>query len=71
MTSLLLTLVVFGLIVYALERNHQRHAPFYQRLYGGIDVEDRDAARFRADLRAARDRQRRTPDADAPTTAAN
>ncbi|WP_028935586.1 hypothetical protein [Pseudonocardia spinosispora] len=70
MTSLLLTLVVFGLIVYALQRNHERHAPFYDRLYGWVDVEDRDAARFRADLRAARDRQRRTPDAERPTIVA-
>lgn len=60
MTSLLIVLIVFGFIGYALQRNHHRHAPFYERLYGGIDVEDRDAARFRAELRAARDRQRPT-----------
>lgn len=57
MIPLLLTLIVFALILYGLQRNHARHAHLYTRLPWGMDAEDRDAARFRADLRAARDRQ--------------
>jgi hypothetical protein len=57
MTAVLITLTVFGLILYGLQRNHARHGHLYTRLPWGMEAEDRDAARFRADLRAARDRQ--------------
>ncbi|HEY1973284.1 MAG TPA: hypothetical protein VGH89_35405 [Pseudonocardia sp.] len=51
----LLVLILFGLFVYAQHRT--RRPDLYARLPGRFDAEDYEAARFRADLRAARDHQ--------------
>jgi hypothetical protein len=53
----LVVLALFGLFVYA---QHRTHRPdLYTRLPWRLDAEDYEAARFRADLRAARDHQAR------------
>lgn len=56
MTAVVITLIVFGLVIYGLQRNHARTAHLYRRLPWGPEQEnDRDAARIRADLQAAKD----------------
>jgi hypothetical protein len=65
MTAILITALVLGLLIYGLQRNHNRTTHLYQRLPWGLDAEDHEAARFRADLRAARDHtipEHTTPD---------
>jgi hypothetical protein len=57
MVAVLLTTIAFGLVIYGLQRNHARTTHLYPRLPWGLDAEDHEAARFRADLRAARDHQ--------------
>lgn len=56
MTSILFALAVVALVVYGLERNHHRQVRLGSRpgnrLAGSSDVEDRDASRLQADLRA-------------------
>ncbi|HEY2204365.1 MAG TPA: hypothetical protein VGH99_07810 [Pseudonocardia sp.] len=58
MTGYLLMAIVMGLLWYGLERNHARNAALFTRLPFGMDAENRDTARFRAELRAARDHER-------------
>ncbi|HJQ48160.1 MAG TPA: hypothetical protein VJ870_17840 [Amycolatopsis sp.] len=41
--SLLILLVVLGLVVYGLERNHRRRRP--PRMNGSVNFEDRDTSR--------------------------
>lgn len=61
MTSVLIVIVTFALVYWALERNHVRQAHLHGRLYGHLwgssEVEDRDLARLHEDLRAAADHQ--------------
>jgi flagellar biosynthesis/type III secretory pathway M-ring protein FliF/YscJ len=56
MVAWLLVVIVLGLLVYGLERNHRRQARNRPRgaleILGSTDVEDRDAQRVAADLRA-------------------
>lgn len=56
MTTFLLVAIVLGALWYGLRRNLERTARLYDRLPWGMENEDHDAARFRSDLRAARDR---------------
>jgi hypothetical protein len=56
MTLFLLVAIVIGGLWYGLRRNFERTARLYDRLPWGMENEDRDTARFRADLRAMRDR---------------
>ncbi|MEU4442080.1 hypothetical protein AB0K14_15560 [Actinosynnema sp. NPDC050801] len=53
MTAILFALTVLALVVYGLERNHQRRTRLGTGLAGSTDVEDRDVRRVAADLRAA------------------
>jgi len=53
MTALIALLIIVGLVVYGLERNH-RCGGVSGRLTGSSDVQDRDAERVLAELRAAR-----------------
>ncbi|PSL58120.1 hypothetical protein B0I31_101336 [Saccharothrix carnea] len=52
MTSILIALAVVALVVYGLERNHQRQLHLGSRLAGSADTEDRDVPRVLTDLRA-------------------
>ncbi|MFD0203896.1 MULTISPECIES: hypothetical protein [Saccharothrix] len=52
MTSILIALAVVALVVYGLERNHQRQLHLGSRLAGSAQAGDRDAPRVLADLRA-------------------
>ncbi|XVS63137.1 hypothetical protein ACQPYE_33500 [Actinosynnema sp. CA-299493] len=52
MTAILFALAVVALVVYGLERNHQRQLHLGSRLAGSTDTEDRDLPRVAADLRA-------------------
>jgi hypothetical protein len=53
MATLALTLIILGLVVYAIERNHRREVRVAGGLAGSGHVEDRDAERVLTDLRAA------------------
>jgi hypothetical protein len=48
MVNIALFLLILGLVVFGLERNHRRRRP--PRRGGSTDPEDRDVARVRADL---------------------
>ncbi|MDT7750597.1 MAG: hypothetical protein QOD96_4259, partial [Pseudonocardiales bacterium] len=54
MTSSVLMVIVFALLVYGVERNHyrqlRRQPPRRRELIGSTDVEDRDLARLEAEL---------------------
>ena len=54
MTSSVLMVMVFALLVYGVERNHyrqlRRQPPRRRELIGSTDVEDRDLARLEAEL---------------------
>lgn len=54
-----LVLSFVALLIYGLERNHRRQT-FRTRLAGSSHVEDRDAARVRADTAASAIRRRLT-----------
>jgi hypothetical protein len=49
MAALIVLLIIIGLVVYGLERNHRRSSPS-GRLAGSSDVQDRDAERVLAEL---------------------
>jgi hypothetical protein len=53
----LFVLVLFAVLVGLSTRSYWRHAHLYTRLPLGLDAETYEAARFRADLRAARDHE--------------
>lgn len=52
MTAILFALAVVALVVYGLERNHQRQIRLGSRLAGSNDVEDRDLPRLGSELHA-------------------
>ncbi|MER5183501.1 hypothetical protein ABT009_35015 [Streptomyces sp. NPDC002896] len=56
MTDVLIALALLALLVCGLERSHRRRPHPRPRLHGSADIEDRDAARVRDELRAAADR---------------
>jgi hypothetical protein len=56
MTTALVVLVIVGLVVYGLERNHARRPAPRQHFAGSGAVVDRDLARVLAEVRAAADR---------------
>jgi len=49
MVTLIVLLIIIGLVVYGLERNHRRGG-LSGRLAGSSDVQDRDAERVLAEL---------------------
>ena len=49
MAALIVLLIIIGLVVYGLERNHRR-AGLSGRLAGSSNVQDRDAERVQAEL---------------------
>ena len=49
MVTLIVLLIIIGLVVYGLERNHRRGG-LSDRLAGSSDVQDRDAERVLAEL---------------------
>ena len=49
MAALIIFLIIIGLVVYGLERNHRRRG-LSGRLAGSSDVQDRDAERVLAEL---------------------
>ena len=49
MVALIFLLIIIGLVVYGLERNHRRGG-LSGRLAGSSDVQDRDAERVLAEL---------------------
>jgi hypothetical protein len=49
MATLIVLLIIIGLVVYGLERNHRRGG-LSGRLAGSSDVQDRDAERVLAEL---------------------
>lgn len=53
MRSLLPLVVLLAGVVWALERNHRRQPTPRPSHHGSADVQDRDAERVRAELRAA------------------
>lgn len=58
MASIVIVIVTFALVYWALERNHARlHGRLYGHLWGSSEVEDRDLVRLHEDLRAAADHQ--------------
>ncbi|WP_158843121.1 hypothetical protein [Saccharothrix deserti] len=52
MTAILFALTVVALVVYGLERNHQRQIRLGSRLAGSTDVDDRDLPRVQRELHA-------------------
>jgi hypothetical protein len=56
MVTALVLLVIVGLVVYGLERNHARESVPRQHFAGSSAVVDRDLARVLTEVRAAADR---------------
>jgi hypothetical protein len=58
MLSVAIILVLLGLLIWGIERNHHRGPRVPTRLAGSTGIEDRDQARVREELDLAAARQR-------------